>query len=55
MYLKDGWEPINWGEHIDTGYVFITKDNMDTWQADIEALSQQILGTIETEILQQPA
>ncbi|MDO4548807.1 MAG: sugar ABC transporter substrate-binding protein [Clostridia bacterium] len=55
MYLKDGWEPINWGEHIDTGYVFINIDNMDSWQSDIEALTQQILGTIETDILTLPA
>ncbi|MEG0935686.1 MAG: sugar ABC transporter substrate-binding protein [Clostridia bacterium] len=55
MYLADGWEPLNWGEHIDTGYVFITKDNMDTWQTDIENLSMEILGKIETEILKAPA
>jgi len=51
MYLSDGWEPITWGKHIDTGYVFITKDNMDSWQVDIEALSMKIISSIETEIL----
>jgi len=51
MYLSDGWEPITWGKHIDTGYVFITKDNMDSWQGDIEALSMKIISSIETDIL----
>lgn len=51
MYLSDGWEPITWGKHIDTGYVFITKDNMDSWQVDIEALSMKIIASVETEIL----
>ena len=51
MYLSDGWEPITWGKHIDTGYVFITKDNIDSWQGDIEALSMKIISSIETDIL----
>jgi ribose transport system substrate-binding protein len=55
MYLSDGWEPITWGQHIDTGYVFITKENIDSWQGDIEALSMKIISSIETEILKKPA
>ena len=53
MYLKDGWVPQNWGEHIDTGMVFITKDNMDTYQEDIEQVTNDLVATIETEILTQ--
>ncbi len=55
MYLSDGWEPVTWGQHIDTGYVFITKDNIDTWQTDIEALSMDIISSIESEMLKKPA
>ena len=53
MYLKDGWVPQNWGEHIDTGMVLITRDNMDTYQEDIEKVTNDLVATIETEILKQ--
>lgn len=53
MYLKDGWVPQTWGEHIDTGMVVITKDNMDTYQKDIEQVTNDLVATIETDILKQ--
>lgn len=53
MYLKDGWVPQNWGEHIDTGMVVINKDNMETYQEEIEAVTNEIVSTIETDILKQ--
>lgn len=55
MYLADGWEPINWGEHIDTGYIFIDQSNAETWQTDIEAAAMELIASIETEILTNPA
>ncbi|MCI8524972.1 MAG: substrate-binding domain-containing protein [Oscillospiraceae bacterium] len=54
MYLKDGWTPKTWGQHIDTGMVFITKDNMDTYQKDIEQVTNDLVATIETDILNKP-
>lgn len=53
MYLKDGWVPQTWGAHIDTGMVIITKDNMETYQKDIEKVTNDLIGSIETEILKQ--
>jgi len=54
MYMDDGWEPINWGEHIDTGYVFITEENVDSWQTDIESKAMELIESIETDILKKP-
>lgn len=53
-YLKQGWEPINWGEHINSGNLKITKDNLTTWEADLAQVTKDIAATIETEILQKP-
>jgi len=53
MYLKDGWVPKTWGEHIDTGMVVINKDNMNTYQKDIEKVTNDLVATIETDILKQ--
>lgn len=53
MYLKDGWVPQTWGEHIDTGMVFITKDNMDSYQKDIEKVTNELVASIESKILKQ--
>lgn len=55
MYLKDGWEPQTWGEHIDTGYIFITLDNLTTWQTDIENAAMELIASIESDILTPPA
>ena len=54
MYMADGWEPINWGAHIDTGYIFIDASNADSWQADIEAAAMEMIASIETEVLKAP-
>ena len=54
MYLADGWEPINWGAHVDTGYIFITAENQDSWQTDIEAAAMQMIASLETDVLKQP-
>mgnify|MGYP001030479119 FL=1 len=47
--LKDGWEANEFGEFIDTGYIFINKDNAETWQADIEAKAAELIGSLETD------
>jgi len=53
MYLKDGWVPQEWGKHIDTGMVFITKDNMNTYQTDIEKVTNDLVASLETSVLKQ--
>lgn len=41
-------EPVEWGEHIVSGFVLITKDNMDTYSSEIEQLSIDIANDLET-------
>ncbi len=48
LHLAEGWQPTNFGEHIVTGYVFITPDNLETFGDDIAALSAQIAADLET-------
>lgn len=47
--IDDGWDPVNFGQFIDTGYVFIDKSNADTWQGDIEAAAADLIRSIETD------
>lgn len=51
LHLAEGWEPVEWGQHIVTGFVFITTDNLDTYEADIEQLSVDIAAELETTYL----
>lgn len=51
LHLAEGWSPVDFGEHIVTGYVFITKDNVDTFSEDVAALSVQIASELETTYL----
>ena len=46
--MDDGYEPVTFGEFIDTGMIFINKDNATTWQADIEKAAADLIGTLET-------
>ena len=46
--MDDGYEPATFGEFIDTGMIFINKDNATTWQADIEKAAADLIGTLET-------
>lgn len=54
LHLAEGWTVNEHGVHIVTGYVFITKDNVETYSADIEALSEQIAADLETVYLSKP-
>lgn len=51
LRLAEGWQMREHGVHIVTGYVFITKDNVDTFSKDIEALSQNIAAELETKYM----
>lgn len=46
--LEDGYEPAEFGQFIDTGYVFINKDNAETWQSDIEAAAVELISSLES-------
>lgn len=52
--LEDGWTPQTDGQFIDTGYIFINKDNVDTWQADIETAAAEMIASLETDWFAQP-
>lgn len=47
--LSDGWEANEFGQFIDTGYIFINKDNADSWQKDIEEKAAELIATLETD------
>lgn len=47
--LSDGWEPKEFGQFIDTGYIFINKENADSWQKDIEEKASELIATLETD------
>lgn len=51
LHLAEGWTVNEHGVHIVTGYVFITKDNVETFGEDIEALSVNIAAELETKYL----
>ena len=47
--MEDGWKPVNDGQFIDTGYIFIDQSNADTWQHDIEEAAAELIRTLETD------
>lgn len=51
LHLADGWEPVEWGKHIVTGFVFITTENLDSYSQDVEQLSVDIASELETAYL----
>lgn len=53
-YLKQGWEPINWGAHINSGNLKIDKSNLTSWEVDLAKVTEDIAATIETDILKKP-
>ena len=54
LYMAEGWTIKDWGVHIVTGYVFITKDNIDTYDKEIEELSVKIAADLESTYLNKP-
>ena len=51
--LQDGWEANEFGEFIDTGYIFIDKENSESWQTDIEKKAADLISTLETDWFKQ--
>ncbi len=48
----DGYKPKEGAYHIDTGIVVVTKDNIGDYAGDLEAVTQQILGTLTTSYME---
>ncbi len=47
--MEDGWEPNEFGQFIDTGYIFINQENADSWQTDIEEKAVELIKTLEAD------
>ena len=47
--LSDGWEANEFGQFIDTGYLFIDQSNSETWQTGIEENAANLIATLETD------
>ena len=53
-YLLDGYTPRDGMYFVNSGTAVITKDNVDSYSADLEAVTQQILGALTTDYLNAP-
>lgn len=52
--LADGWEPVEFGQFIDTGYTFIDQSNVDDWEAAIEQSAFDIIASFEGNFFVRP-
>lgn len=52
-YLIDGWKPKEDKYFIDSGTALVTSDNVDSYAADLEAVTEEILATLESTYLTQ--
>ena len=49
-----GWQPKVPYQFVDAGCVPVTKENVDTFQTGIEAMTKTIMGEIKTKYLEAP-
>lgn len=49
--LLDGYKPVDGVTAIESGDVMVTKDNADTYEADLEKVTKQILAELPTKYL----
>lgn len=52
--IGEGWTPIEGVYHIDSGAVFVTIDNLDTYADDIAAVTEKIKGDLTSVYLIAP-
>lgn len=52
MYLAEGWVPIEGVYTVDTGAVMVTKDNVDSYLEDLQAVTNDIVSRFETDYLE---
>jgi len=53
-HLLDGWTARAGYQTIDSGTVLITKDNVDTFEKEVAAVTEKIKKQIETKYLAPP-
>ncbi len=53
--MLDGWKPKKDYQFINAGTVIITKDNLDTYAAEVRKHTDRMLKEVKTEYLQAPA
>jgi len=53
-YMAEGWVPKEGAYFVDTGAVMVTKDNLETYGADIEAVTQEIVSKLEADYVEKP-
>ena len=53
-YLLDGWQANPDRYFINSGTVLVTKDNVDTFEDEVRAITAQIMGELETKYLSPP-
>jgi ribose transport system substrate-binding protein len=51
LCMEDGYVPVEGAYHIDSGTAFVTADNIDTYAADISAVTQSIKDDLLTKYL----
>jgi ribose transport system substrate-binding protein len=49
--LLDGYHPVGTATTIESGDVFVTKDNLTTYETDLDAVTKQILADLPTKYL----
>jgi len=52
--LLDGWTPVQDYQFIDAGIVVVTKDNVDTYAAEVRKITDRIAGDLKTKYLRAP-
>ncbi|MDE2703668.1 MAG: hypothetical protein OXI35_01265, partial [Gemmatimonadota bacterium] len=53
-YLLDGWQANSDRYFINSGTVLVTKDNVDTFEDEVRAITARIMGELETKYLSPP-
>ncbi len=52
--LNDGWTPRREYQFIDAGIVVVTRTNLDTFPADVRAVTQRLVAELKTKYLNPP-
>jgi ribose transport system substrate-binding protein len=52
--MAAGWTPKEEYQFIDAGHVIVTKENLDTYAAEVKAITDAIIADIETKYLRPP-
>jgi ribose transport system substrate-binding protein len=52
--LLDGWTPVSDYQFIDAGIVVVTKDNVDTYAAEVRKITDRIAADLKAKYLRAP-